>query len=70
MASELQHQHDLVLAGADNNCSTLTEKTSTQVKMEEATLLVAIVAVHQFIAAVFTLFNEVSTEHENRMEKK
>ncbi len=38
--------------------------------MEEATLLVAIVALHQFIAAVFTLFNDVPTAHEMRMEKK
>jgi hypothetical protein len=38
--------------------------------MEEATLLVVIVALNQFIAAVFTLFNEVPTAPEKRMEKK
>jgi hypothetical protein len=38
--------------------------------MEEV-LLVAIVALHQFITAVFTLFNDVLTAlHEKRMEKK
>ena len=37
--------------------------------MEEV-ILVAIVALHQFITAVFTLFNDVPTAHEKRMEKK
>jgi hypothetical protein len=36
----------------------------------EEVLLVAIVALHQFITAVFTLFNDVPTAHEKRMEKK
>jgi hypothetical protein len=36
--------------------------------MEEATLLVATVALHQFITTVFTLFNDVPTAHEMRMD--
>ncbi len=64
MASELLHWP--ILAGAVGNITRTIRYYKT---MEELTLLVATVALRQFIATVFTLFNDVPTAHGTRMDE-